>query len=278
MKGDLLFLLLILTVPLLVQGPFTLAIAVTALVFSILSLSWFFLDDRAGWVSLAHSVPFGLAAYAVAINPTLLIPAFLLCLVIFVLISLLGRERFVFASFILTILFWYISHYLTLKGAGGEEGFSFPSISAFHAYMLAVFVLLLSLTALIAISKSALGLRIAAVRDDEIAARSVGIHSFQIRVIAFATSIFVAFLAGICYVVYFGHASPEVFSAEIALLPFIAGLIAGKRWVSPLAGSYAIVIVSIALGSVLPSAHLLLYSVVLILSPKLRRWWNAEGY
>ncbi len=278
MKKDVLLTLTVVTLPLLVQDPFVLSIAITALMYSILSLSWFFLDDRAGWVSLAHSIPFGLAAYAVAINPVLLIPAFLVCLVIFVLTSLLGREKFVFASFILTIFFWYLSHYLTLKGAGGEEGFSFHSVPAFHAYMLTAFTLLLSLTALIAISKSAFGLRIAAVRDDEIAARSVGIRSFRVRVIAFAVSISIAFLAGICYVMYFGHASPEVFSAEIALLPFVAGLIAGKRWISPLAGSYAVVIVSIALGSVLPGAHLLLYAVVLALSPKLRRWWNAEGY
>ncbi len=278
MKVDLLLAFVAIVVPLFLHDPFVMSIAITALTYSVLSLSWFFLDDRAGWVSLAHSIPFGLAAYAVAINPMLLIPAFLLCLAIFVLTSFLGRERFVFTSFILTIIFWYLSHYLTLGGRGGEEGFSSYSLPALQAYFLVALILSASFAALLAISKSALGLRIAAVRDDEVAARSVGIHILRIRVVAFTTSIFIAFLAGICYVMHFGHASPEVFSAEVALLPFIASLIAGKRWLSPLAGSYAVVIVSMALGSVLPTAHLLLYAVVLALSPKLRRWWNAEGY
>ncbi len=273
-----LIILVILTIPLFVQNPFVISIAVTAVTYSTLSVSWFFLDERAGWVSLSHSIPFGFAAYSLVIHPLLLLPAFLLCLTIFILVSFLGREKFVFSTFILTILIWYLSHYLTLNGGGGEEGFSFHSLPAMEAYVLSVFILILSLATVIVVSKSGTGLKIAAVRDDEIAARSVGIRSFRMRVLAFMLSISIAFLAGICYILYFGHVSPEVFSVEITLLPFIASLIAGRNWTSPVVGSYAVVIVSRALGGVLPTAHLLLYAAVLILSPRLRRWWNAESY
>ncbi len=87
----------------------------------------------------------------------------------------------------------------------------------------------------------------------------------------------IATLAGICYLLYFGHASPEIFSMEIALLPYIASLIAGKRLISPVVGSYVVVVVSRAFSGLLPEVHLLLYAAVLILSPKLSRWWNAQA-
>lgn len=279
-KFDIFVALLLLASPLAVQIGFAKSVAVVAAIYSILSLSWFFMEKQAGWVSLAHSVPFGLAAYAVAINPVLLIPAFTLSVLLFFSISTLGRERFIFATFILTVIFWHSSHYLVLEVdghyIGGEEGFSFSSVGLLNAYVLSAVVVVVTLLLLLLISKSSLGLKIAAARDDEIAARSVGIDIVQIRILSFAISITFASFAGICYILYFGHASPEVFSIEISLLPFIASLIAGRRWISPVLGSFIIVIVSRALTG-LPEGHLILYAIVLILSPKLSRWWNAEG-
>ncbi|WP_456467696.1 ABC transporter permease subunit [Archaeoglobus sp.] len=281
MKLDLIAVLAILVLPLLLRDGFILSVASVAAIYSILSLSWFFMERKAGWVSLFHSIPFGLAAYALAINPILIVPTFIISLLIFIVLSLTGREKFIFASFITAVVFWYLSHYivLTVNGEliGGEEGFSFPPIGATQAYLVSSLILIASLASFVAISKSALGLKIEVVRDDEVAARSIGIDAMRIRIISFAISTFLAFLAGICYILYFGHASPEIFSVEVALLPFIASLIAGKRLLSPVAGSYAIIIISRAFAGILPEAHLVLYAAVLILSPKLSRWWNAES-
>ncbi|MBE8540331.1 branched-chain amino acid ABC transporter permease [Geoglobus acetivorans] len=272
--------LLLLMTPMVLRNEFIVSAAVVAAIYSVLTLSWFFLERQAGWVSLSHSIPFGLAAYAVAIDPVFLLPAFTLSLILFLLTSKLGRERFTFATFILTVVFWYISHYFVVKVdghyIGGEEGFSFESIGTVNAYMLSATLVAVTLIALYLISKSPLGLKIAAVRDDELAARSIGIGAEMVKTISFTISAIFATLAGICYILYFGHVSPEVFSIEVSLIPFIASLLAGRRWMSPVVGSYAIVMVSRAFAG-LPEAHLILYALVLIISPWLNRWWDVRS-
>lgn len=282
MKKDFAIILALLLLPLLLRSSFIVSVATMAVVYSILSLSWFFMEKEAGWTSLVHSTPFGIAAYALAINPVLIIPAFLLSLLLFTALSLSGREKFVFTSFITAIVFWYFSHYITLSVnggvVGGEEGFSFLSIGLWESYLLSSSMLLLFFTSFALIRKSGLGLKIEAVRDDEFAARSIGINAFKIRIVSFAISVFTATVAGVCYLLYFGHVSPEIFSVEVALLPFVASLIAGNRWASPIIGSYIIVVVSRAFSGILPETHLLIYAAVLMLSPKLKRWWGASAY
>lgn len=78
MKKDFAIILALLLLPLLLRSSFIVSVATMAVVYSILSLSWFFMEKEAGWTSLVHSIPFGIAAYALAINPVLIIPAFLL--------------------------------------------------------------------------------------------------------------------------------------------------------------------------------------------------------
>ncbi|WP_202319792.1 branched-chain amino acid ABC transporter permease [Archaeoglobus neptunius] len=279
MKTDILLLILILISPLFLKNHFLLSVITLAVIYSCLSLSWYFMERYTGWVSLSHSIPFGLAAYALAVNPYLLIPAIVFTILIFFLMSLLGRERFLFGTLILTVVFWYLSHYIVLSEngelIGGEEGFSYASIGVLNSYILSSIILLSAFFLLLRISKSSFGLKIAATRDDEIAARSIGIDVFRVRAMSFAISATLAAIAGICYILYFGHVSPDVFSIEVALLPFIASLLAGSRWISPIAGTFLVVMVSRMMGM---EIHLFLYAAVLILSPKLSRWWNAEAH
>jgi len=281
LKAELLLLALLILLPAFIQNSFAVSVSTLAMVYSTLSLSWYFMEKRAGWVSLSHSIPFGLAAYCLAVNPLLILLSIFASLLIFLTISRLGRENFPFATFFTAVIFWYLSHYIVFEKdgelIGGEEGFSFASIRLFNSYILASLVLIMTVFFLIAIKRTALGLKIEAVRDDEIAARAVGIDVLKIRAASFLISVILATFAGVCYLLYFGHASPEIFSMEVALLPYIATLIAGKRLISPVVGSYVVVVVSRAFSGLLPEAHLLLYAAVLILSPKLSRWWNAQG-
>jgi len=278
---DLAVILPILSIPLIFREFFVLSVATLSVIYSILAISWFFMERSAGWPSLAHSIPFGLAAYAVAINPLLFIPLFFLSVLIFTSLSIFGREKFAFTSFIAAVAFWYLSHYITVEVnghlVGGEEGFSYQSIDAWSSYMLSTAVLLASLGLFALIENSGLGLKIKAVRDDETAAKSIGIHALRIRLLSFTISAGIASLAGVCYILHFGHVSPETFSMEVALFPFIASLIAGKRLFSPVLGSYAIILVSRAFSGLIPDFHLLIYAAALILSPKLKRWWDASA-
>ncbi|AAB90283.1 ABC transporter permease subunit [Archaeoglobus fulgidus] len=281
LKAELLLLALLILLPATFQSSFAVSVAALAMIYSTLSLSWYFMERRAGWVSLSHSIPFGLAAYCLAINPFLILLSVVASLLIFLGLSRLGRENFPFATFFTAVIFWYLSHYIVVEKngemVGGEEGFGFTSIGLLNSYLLASLLLTLTVFFLMAVKRSALGLKIEAVRDDEVAARAVGIDVLKIRAVSFLISVILATLAGVCYLLYFGHASPEIFSMEVALLPYIATLIAGKRLISPVVGSYVVVVVSRAFSGVLPEAHLLLYAAVLILSPKLSRWWNAQS-
>ncbi len=159
------------------------------MIYSTLSLSWYFMERRAGWVSLSHSIPFGLAAYCLAINPILLLLSVLASLLLFLVLSRLGRENYPFATFFTAIIFWYLSHYIVVQKKeeliGGEEGFSFASIGLFNSYLIASFLLILTVFFLIAIRRSALGLKIEAVRDDEVAARALGIDALKSELLAF---------------------------------------------------------------------------------------------
>lgn len=256
-------------------GHFATFLALIAIMLAILAISWNFMEKEAGWVSLGHSIPFGISAYLVALNPKLLFATPLLFL-LFLSLSFMNRTLFPFATFIASIAFWQISHYFVFEGRGGEEGFRVAaSISLEIAYTITSLLFLLTLILTAILSRSYLGLRINAVRDDEIASKSIGINPIYFRAFAFFISTILASIAGILYALAFGHVSPDVFSPFYALFPFVASTIAFNRRWACLVSSYAIVALSHGFSATLPEIHYFLYSAVLMIFAVVKR--NAEN-
>ncbi len=283
-RGDLLIrdllLVIIVFAPILTQNYSILWISTLSMIYSLLVISWLFMERQSGWTSFAHSIPFGLAAYLLAIYPYAVFIAPLASTALFLTISKLDRVKFVFVTFVLTVVFWLSSFYMVIErngiSIGGEEGFSVLSLYLSESYIFAVLLLISSYVFVRVLEKSSIGLKMAAMRDDEEAARAIGINVFKYRFMNFVISCSIASLSGICYALFFGHVSPDVFSIEVALFPFIATFIAGRAWISAVVGSYILVIVSRVFSGFVPDFHLLIYAIVLIASPKLRRWWGVK--
>ncbi|MEM0352894.1 MAG: hypothetical protein QXP28_01020 [Archaeoglobaceae archaeon] len=256
-------------------GYFATFIALIAVLLAILTVSWHFMEKEAGWASLGHSIPFGISAYIFALNPSLVILS-TLCSLLFLALSLTSRALFPFATFITSIAFWQISHYLILDGKGGEEGFSvLVSIPLEIVYAIAALLFMLSLFFVELLSRSSMGLQINATRDDEIASKSIGINPIHLRAFSFAVSTILAVISGILYALTFGHVSPEVFSPFYALFPFIASTLAlNKRWAC-IVSSYVIVALSHAFSAMIPEVHYVIYATVLMLFAVVRK--NAEN-
>jgi len=269
-----LFLLALIVTPILTQNYSIIWISTLSMIYSSFVLSWLLMEKKSGWTSFAHSIPFGLSAYFLAINPTLIFFVPIISTFIFLIVSTLDRVKFVFVTFVLTVLVWLSSFYIVIvkDGSiiGGEEGFSVVSFGIFGSYVFASILLISSYVFVRVLDKSSIGLKMSAMRDDEDAAKAIGINVTKYKAINFAISSVIASIAGVCYATFFGHVSPDVFSIEVSLFPFIATFIAGKDWISAIIGSYVIVIVSRIFSGFIPEFHLLLYSLILILSPKLR--------
>jgi branched-chain amino acid transport system permease protein len=121
------------------------------------------------------------------------------------------------------------------SGARGISGISPPGIpgvaegSPLHAYVVA---LALAAGAWLTASRLAgarLGRAWAAVRDDELAARSLGVDSTAVKLVAFALGAGAAGLAGALFAGLVGHIVPEQFDLTLSLM-VLAAVAIGGRW------------------------------------------------
>lgn len=236
-------------------------LAISAMILAILTLSWFYMEKETGFVSLGHSIPFGLSAYLTALNPYL-IPICSLTLIPFL---LLGKTIFPFATFVASIFTWHFSHYIIIDG-GGEEGFRVEVFDPSYLYITSATSFIIFSALFYLASKSNFGLKVKAVRDDEIAAKALGINPWPMKIIPTITSGLISSFAGFLHAKLFGHVSPDIFSPFFSVFPLIA-IVVGR---DPLIGSYLIVMSSWFLSPYIPDFHYLVYALILIILPYVR--------
>jgi branched-chain amino acid transport system permease protein len=115
---------------------------------------------------------------------------------------------------------------LNMNFLGGARGLSgVPKISSFGSVY---FVALLTLFVISRLVKSSHGRALLAVREDEIAAESMGVHTTQAKVRAFTVGAFFAGMAGGLYGHYLTILSPSAFdfnrSFEIIIMVVLGGM------------------------------------------------------
>uniref|UniRef100_A0A7J2TGY1 Branched-chain amino acid ABC transporter permease n=1 Tax=Archaeoglobus fulgidus TaxID=2234 RepID=A0A7J2TGY1_ARCFL len=240
-------------------------LAASALILAIFTISWLYLERDLGWESFGHSIPFGVSAYLFAINPLLLFLSPLTTFLLFPL-SVFGKSIFPFASFIFSVFFWYLAHHIVVDGRGGEEGFKVLSVNLDHVYFLSVALFIFSYLLIWKVSESNLGLKIKAVRDDEIAARAIGINPLPVKMFGFTISCSLASIAGILHAAAFGYVSPSIFSPYFSLFPFVAATIGGRKLWSCVLASYLVVGLSWFLSPYVPEFHYIIYALAIILA------------
>ncbi len=145
---------------------------------------------------------------------------------------------------------------------GGARGFTgIPKLSNFFWVFLTAAAVIFTISNLI---NSTYGKAFPAVRDDEIAAESIGISSTRVKVTAFVTGAFFAGVAGALYAHFVTYINPAQFSFlksfEIVVMVIIGGM-----------GSILGVIFSAVLLTILPEVlrtmaqyRMVIYSLLLI--------------
>jgi len=259
--------------------------------------SWNIMMGFAGQLSLGHALYVGLGAYATAalyvhfgIGPWAGLPAALLIsaaagAIIGFLAFRFGVGGVYFA--ILTIAFAEFARigFDHFRWVGGSGGFFLPvaqykqndfwnlrgSPAMFYYLMLAMMVFALAVCRILL--RSRLGYYWQAIREDEEAARSLGIDTFRCKMIAVVVSAAMTSFAGVFFAFYYNNLFPEqVFhisrSIELILGPIIGGV---GTLIGPIVGAFVLTGLSeavtdtlLALGLNAPGAKQVFYGIALL--------------
>ena len=178
---------------------------------------------------------------------------------------------------------------------GGPVGLLLPS-SAYQSmrpyYYLALLIAVAAIIAVWLIMRSWVGLALVAVREDEEAAASNGIHVLKFKIVAFAVGALFTALCGSLYAYYLFHIHPTgFFSLNWALMPVLMTILGGVGTVvGPVIGAILLTGVFELANMWLPETHPIISGMFIILvtlflprgvmgigtrDDSRPRWWKA---
>jgi branched-chain amino acid transport system permease protein len=241
---------------------------VITMVFAALATAWNIVGGFAGQLSLGHAGFFGVGAYTSSIlfvdhgiSPWIglilgMVFAGLIALLIGIPTFRLHGPYFALATLAMgAILLNMAVNFRELTG--GEGGLSIP-------------FLLICLGVSFLIANTRLGYQLAAVREDEEAARALGVNSARVKLIAGTVSGLLAGGVGAIYAQYILFINPEsVFGINVSIQIIVLAVVGGSGVVlGPLIGALILVPASQFLlrdfGGDLPGLHTLVYGIVVI--------------
>lgn len=279
----------------LMSSPVWIGFTINALIVAIIALSWNITGGFGGMSSFGHAALYGTGAYASAIlqvqfgvNAWIafgfgIIAGAAMGGFIGALAFRYGLKGSYFA--LVTLAFAEVlricasSFAITGGGSGlqlrlepGVATLQFPDRTVFYTILLVVVALVMLLTFLI--KKSRFGAYLVAIRENEDAARALGIDTYKIKVQAMVISGAFGGLAGALYLQLFLFIDSTVVygsavSIEALIGPIIGG--AGTVW-GPLIGTLGLHLLSEGAKHLLPNApglNFVLYAIVLICAVRL---------
>jgi branched-chain amino acid transport system permease protein len=295
--GLVVLLVLLIGAPL-VAGDYLLTVLILILYFAYVGQAWNIMTGFAGQLSLGHALYVGLGAYVAAalfvyfgIGPWLgLLVAVPIAAAAGAFIGFLAF-RFRIAGVYFAILTIAVAEFARvgfehLTWTGATAGLFLPVAQYAHNdvwnlrghpvmfYYVLLGATVLALIACRALMQSRVGYFWLAIREDEQAARAVGIDTFRYKMMAVMISAGMAAFAGVIYAFYYNNLFPEqVFSISqsilIVLAPFVGGL--GTLF-GPILGAFVLEAVAEGmrvllqwLGVDLPGTNQLFFGLVLLL-------------
>jgi branched-chain amino acid transport system permease protein len=224
------FFALLFIFPLIVEHPYYLRVLTLASIFVVFAVSWDLLSGYCGQVNFGHALFFGVGAYSSALmfkylgwQPWATIPIGGLVATLTGVVTCLPalRLRGPYLS-LLTLAFPIML--LALISAfkdvtGGEYGiWGLPPLagSRVSEYYICFIVMSVVLFIMWKLTDSRIGLMFHAIREDEIAARVLGINTIRYKLLAFAIGGLVAGIAGGFYVHVLGVASPSTLALTMS--------------------------------------------------------------
>lgn len=307
--GLLALLLLVLVFPVLLSpNTAVTATAVFTLIFALAVTGWNIFSGYTGYISLGHSVYFGIGAYTIALAcqqwnipggyiPFLLLPLAGLVAGAFAIplgwVALQTRRHvFVVVTIALLFIFQLLAYNLT--GITGGSGGVFLPITPWNSdffdlpfYYAALALLLLAIAVSWRVRHSKYGLGLLAIRDDEDRALGLGVKTGPYKLGAYvASAIFVA-MAGALFAYYVGIIYPQfsfdpAVDVAIVMMAFLGGLgtlagpLVGALLAEPLQQYLTLQFGGNSLDLVLYGALLLVILLFLPLGivPSLQRMWS----
>lgn len=253
--------------------------------YAIIALGWNILAGYTGYPSFGHAAFFGVGAYTTAILMMRLGISPLITTVLSGIMAaafglLIGYPtlRLKGAYFaIATLTLGFIMEILFLNLGpitGGPEGISLPlppwNITTFKTILYYYFlgVLALAIYTTYKLERSRIGLAFRCIRDDELAAESIGIPTTRLKMVALLLSAFFPGVAGGLYSYYATYIDPPtVFSPAISLYAIVLTMFGGSGTVlGPVIGTAILFTVSqtARYTVTLPGIDLMVFSALAI--------------
>lgn len=278
--------------PLFIKNDFYLDGFILIFLWASFSGAWNILGGYAGMVSLGHNAFFAIGAYTstllflrLGLSPWLgMIAGGLLAAAVGVLLGIVCFRLRSHYFALATLAFGQVVYILTMNWRSltqGAEGIALPItpnlghmvFASKLAYVYLGFGLfLVVLATAIAVERSRLGYFLTAFRENEDAARALGVKTGQVRLIAMAISAFLSAIAGTFYAQYVVYIDPSgvsrlQLSVQVALFAIVGGL---GTYNGPVIGACIFVPITIALrsylGTTAPGLHMIIYGLILVLT------------
>ncbi|WP_346894956.1 branched-chain amino acid ABC transporter permease [uncultured Roseibium sp.] len=277
--------------PFVIASEFWLNLVIMTLYAALLGQAWNILGGYGGQFSFGHAAYFGTGAYTVAVlqvqlgvNPWFgLVAGGLMAMVVAAIIGFLTFRYGLRGSYfaLVTLAFAEVlrilSNSVDFTGAGvgilipldqGAANFQFVSKQGF--FWIIWLMTLAAFAVVWWIGNSRFGAQLMAVRDNEDAARALGVSAFKVKMGAIMLSGLFSGLAGVFYAQYFLYLDPYIaygpaISIESLLVPIIGGM--GTLF-GPLLGAVGLHMLSEFTRELigdLPGISLVLYGIVLVL-------------
>ncbi len=298
-------------VPFFMRDAFLLDALVLILLWGTAAAAWNIAGGYAGQVSLGHAAFFGLGAYAAALSGTtwgispwigMLIGAGIAVVTGIVIGFLSNRLRgpyFVIATIALSQVLLIAASRLRAFTSGSEGipvpfrpgfwtlGIADKSVWVWIVLTLAVLVYLVQ----VYLERSRRGFQLAAVREDEDAARSLGVPALRLKVAAIAVSAAFTAICGALWAQYIGFVDPlYVFSVDVSIRFALAAIIGGLGTaLGPFLGAALVTTLETSLraqfggiGAQFVGTYLILYGLALIVmvrfAPRGLVGWIADRW
>jgi branched-chain amino acid transport system permease protein len=289
-KIFLIIIVFFLVLPLFIESRFWLGFWTTTLFFALLGQSWNILGGYGGQVSFGHAVFFGTGAYvsavlqvrfgldawtsaAIAVAAGAVVGAFIGAL------SFrygLRGSYFALVTLAFAEVFRVLANAWDFTGSGfgmlipmkpGAANLQFADRTWFYYAILVLVVVAYAITW--RVERSRFGAYLLAIRENEDAARALGINAFRIKLAAITLSGAMAAMAGVFYIQYYLFVDSHVgYGPAMSVNALLAPLIGGAGTVlGPLIGAIALgslaEVTSLLLGKE-PGVNLLAFGVLLL--------------
>jgi branched-chain amino acid transport system permease protein len=259
--------------------------ATTVIMLAILAESWNLIGGYAGYPSFGHAVFFGLGVYGAAVPMVKLgvpfpvgffcggLVAAIVALAVGLPVLRLRGHYFAIATLgILSVMQQVVTNLDHVTGGGAGLTLPLPglAVESFDEliYLLMLAILLATIAFTWWMARSRLGYGLVAIRENEVAARVMGVNTTRYKVLALTASAVFCGFAGATYAYWLTSIDPTVafdstYNVLLVIMAFFGG--AGTL-LGPILGAAILGAVSEWLRGVLVQYHLLVFGVVIVLT------------